>query len=785
MEKSEKDNKKRSQNNNKNPNYKKKVFVFSIKLSLVAFALLSTVCMYYYSVVLNSSLEAEEKWSLPAIVYSRPLELSVDQKITYTQLLYELNLLKYRKVYDPKNPGEYSESKNKTKLVIIRRAFDFPSGREEARPLLLSFTNNKIARIQDADTLNDIDYVMLEPVLLDRLGDEEQEDRVLIKYDDLPQKFVDTLLYVEDRDFYSHYGVNPLAILRAVYVNLKAGKRKQGGSTITQQLVKNYFLTREKTLDRKVREIFMSLIVDARYEKNEIIEMYCNEIYLGRGKRDIYGFGLASRYYFGLPINELDWHQVAMLVAMIKGPSYYNPHRHPERVKERRDLVLKLMNQAGKISDKELALYTNKPLGVVNNSDIQKMSVPSYISLLKSELVKLLGNDYIKNYKNLVIHTSLDPQVQIAANKAVESVMSSFNKNRKKKLESAVVVSNWRTSDVLAVVGSSDPSYPGLNRVTNAKRQIGSLVKPAAYLTAFANGWHLGSMVHDSQVTVKQKNGQLWTPKNFDKKFLGWMPLYEAFATSRNVPMVRVGMNVKVKNVIDTLNLLGYRGTLQEVPSLLLGSMSMTPYEVNQMYSTIAREGLFDKLSVVRAISDKNTVIYDRANELRAEQVVDPRDAYLTIYGMTVVTSSGTAKLLNKYNKTLAGKTGTSNSNRDSWFSGFDNDELVTVWVGYDDNSPTGLTGSSGALRVYDKFASIRGVKELKIAKPEGVEFVNFSMEGSNSYIMDAETCTDVDEYVELPVRTDMVRTEQMKKCGNFFKRAYDAAEGFIQGLFY
>ena len=410
------------------------------------------------------------------------------------------------------------------------------------------------------------------------------------------------------------------------------------------------------------------------------------------------------------------------------------------------------------------------------------IKVPGYISILKDELKSRLGEDYL-NGNGLVIFTSLDPQVQLAANTAVKEVVGGLNAKRTKKLESAVVVSNWRTGDILAVVGSSDPQFQGMNRVTKARRQIGSLVKPAAYLTAFNNGWHLGSMVHDAPVTVKMRNGQNWSPKNFSGTFSGWIPLYRGFAKSLNVPMVRVGMNVGVQKVVDTIHRLGIEQNIESVPSTLLGSFGLTPIEVNQMYSTIATEGAYRPLSAVRVVRRGNEVIYDRELQSDKVQVLDPRDAYLTIYGMTKVTSIGTAKSLKKYNAVIAGKTGTSNDGIDSWFSGFDNDELVTVWVGNDDNSRTNLTGATGALPVYDRFLSIRGVRSLVPAIPEGIADAYFSYDGSKSYIMDPETCTDVSGFELLPVREDMISEEEVRYC-NSESEDDDVMGNFIRSLF-
>ncbi len=498
---------------------------------------------------------------------------------------------------------------------------------------------------------------------------------------------------------------------------------------------------------------------------------------------------LASYFYFGIPVSVLDWDQVALLVGMIKGPSYYDPRRHPQRAKERRDLVLRLMKDAGHLSEQEYLFYAKKKLGVTKATALSSFKVPGYIDLVKEELKQALGTNYLSK-PNLVIFTSLDPQAQLAASNAVKNTIPTLEKTyRQKNLQAAMVVSNWRTNELLAVVGSSDPSFPGLNRVTQARRQIGSLIKPIAYMTSFEKGWHLGSIVPDTPVKIQQPNGKIWEPKNFDNKFLGNIFLYKAFANSRNVPMVRVGMNTGVDDIARNLHHMGYHNTFKPLPSMLLGSVEMTPYEVNQVYATLAREGEYKSLSAIRVVKSGNEVIYDPNALLSISnentQVVDPRNAYLAIYGMTIVTQEGTARSLRQNKRVgkalLAGKTGTSNDSRDSWFSGFDNNELVTVWIGHDDNSPSKLTGSTGALKVYDKFVSERGVTSLVLAQPEGIGWENFSKEG---FAMDGHSCTNVRDYVRLPVRTDRLMDDQIRVCKSSFENAYDSTVDFVKNLF-
>ena len=317
------------------------------------------LCAYYYVVISSSSLSAEQKWRTPAVVYSRPLELTVEQKITFDQLEHELSLLKYRKVSNPGKPGEYGVSKNRDRMVIIRRPFNFSYGYEESRPIHITFSNSRISSISDAATGENIDIVQLDPVLLERLSSSGEEDRMLISIDDVPQKLIDTLVYVEDRDFYNHHGISIKGILRALWVNFKAGKKVQGGSTISQQLVKNYFLNSQKSLDRKVRELFMSIIVDARYEKSQILEMYLNTIYFGSG---FYGLKDACKGYFDKTPDQLALPEAAMLAGIPNAPSVYSPYENFKLAKQRQFIVLDAMVRAGYLRENIAEDAKIKPL---------------------------------------------------------------------------------------------------------------------------------------------------------------------------------------------------------------------------------------------------------------------------------------------------------------------------------------------------------------------------------------------------------------------------------------
>lgn len=703
----------------------RKLFWLGFKLSLVVAAF-----MVVFGIYLDTQVRERfdgEKWQLPVMVYSRPLELYPSQRLSRDQMLRELHMLNYKQVRQPHTPGEYTLSGNR--IELMRRPFEFYDGADGARGLRLTFRGPRLEGIQSLENQRQLGYARMDPVLLDRLNTEDREDRLLVRLAEVPDSLLVTLLTTEDRDFYQHGGVSPVAIIRAMFANLLAGHTVQGGSTLTQQLAKNFFLTRERSLWRKLQEAYMAVLIDYRYSKDEILESYLNEVYLGQNfSQGVYGFGLASYFYFGIPVNELDIDQVALLVGLVKGPSYYDPWRFPERAKARRDLVLKLLMDHGSLTQAEYQLASRQPLGIITRGQMSYGRTPAFMGLLKREIQSRFGPDLLKQ-SGLKIFTSLDPIAQHAAESAVESGLARIEKLRgKKRLEAAMVVSDWHKGEVVALVGGRDPRYAGFNRALDARRQIGSLVKPAVYLTGLANGMTLATPLKDQPIRIRGQDGQLWTPQNYDRKYRQSVPLMDALAHSLNVPTVNLGLQVGLEKVVDTLHKLGVQQAIQPYPSLVLGAVALSPLEVNQMYLPIANQGLTQPLSAIRAVvKGDGTLLYQ--HDQIAKRVTDQQASWLTLFAMTKTVSQGTARALNATfpGVTMAGKTGTTNELRDAWFSGLDNNELVSVWVGHDDNTPAGLTGANGALPLFSSYMSQRGVNSLTLKMPEGVTWANFS----------------------------------------------------------
>ncbi|NOH24502.1 penicillin-binding protein 1B [Vibrio europaeus] len=727
---------KRSPNKKPQRSWLKAIWSLSWKLALAGIAVLLVVGIYLDTLV-KQRFEGQ-LFDLPTVVYARILNLAPGDSITIQEVRNELDVLNYRKVRQPRYPGEYSSSS--TKIELIRRPFEFSDGPEPDRHVMLHFSKNSLERIQSLETKGDLGYLRIEPKMLGMLEKNHDEQRLFVKRVQFPEVMIDALLATEDRDFYHHDGVSPLAIARALVVNVKAGRTVQGGSTLTQQLAKNLFLSSDRTLWRKIREAYIALILDHRYSKDRILEAYLNEVYLGQSRgQAIHGFGLAARLYFGQPIQELRIDQLALLVGMVKGPSYYNPIRFPERAKKRRDLVLRLMMQQGTLTASEYDMAASRPLDIQDNPQIASRQ-PAYFQQLKIELREKVGEAFQSDV-GLKVFTSLDPVSQHELEQAIAKKIPQLASVAGKSLEGAAVAVDRHSGEIRAMVGGKRTGYDGFNRALNASRQIGSLAKPAVYLTALEQPekYNLATTLHDKPISLKGSKGNVWSPRNYDRKFRGDVPLYIALAKSLNVPTVELGMQVGIPSVVKTLEKLGVdKNEIRPVPSMFLGSFTLTPFQVAQMYQTLTNSGKQARLSALRSvISLDGNVLYQSLP--RVSQTVDQQAAWLTTYAMKRGVLEGTGRYLNSQFgwAALAGKTGTSNDTRDSWFVGVDGREVTTIWLGRDDNKPTKLTGSSGALRVYAEYLKHRIPEKLTLPWPQGVSTLGFAKTAQGSLDLD------------------------------------------------
>ncbi|MGL5490116.1 MAG: transglycosylase domain-containing protein, partial [Shewanella sp.] len=544
------------------------------KLALIGLAVVT-----FYGIYLDQIIARKfegQKWHLPAQVFSRSMALYPGAAVSHPQLMAELKLLGYRKVANPREVGEFSASS--TKIELWRRPFLHPEGDQVEQRVMITFDSEGVSSIARMEDKRQLAVFHLEPVLLDRMITGDGEDRLFVSTEDMPKHIVQALLLVEDRSFYDHHGVNPFAILRAAFVNISAGRTVQGGSTLTQQLAKNFFLSSERSLLRKVREALMAVIIDFRYSKEEILEAYLNEVYMGQDKsRAVHGMGLASQFYFGRPIGELTTAQQAFLVAAIKGPSYYNPWRYPERSLERRDLVLRLLMESGDLSTAQYKVAVESPLGLRNANKPVHQKLPSFYALVKQEVNERYGDALLKQ-SGVKIYTTLDPMAQEAAEIAVTQTFKSLDKGNK-SLQIGMVVTDKYTGGIAAMVGDKTPGFDGYNRAVEIRRPIGSLIKPFVYATALApnSKFTLASPLKDQPITLKNEQGKTWSPQNFDKTFSGQVSLLTALKKSMNVPTVNLGIAVGVDAVVTTLAKSGWEEPLNEYPSMLLGAVNGSP----------------------------------------------------------------------------------------------------------------------------------------------------------------------------------------------------------------
>ncbi|KTD95650.1 penicillin-binding protein 1B [Pseudoalteromonas sp. H71] len=695
------------------------------KLSLAVF-----IAMAMYLIYLDSKTTRVfegNKWQLPAQVYARAMQFYPGQFLSSQEVEFELERLNYSSVNRLSRTGQYVKTADSIK--IYRREFEFYDGLEESRIVELRFAGQKVASVKDKFGRR-LNNARLEPVQIARIGNDSKQDREFVPLDKFPAMLKDTLLVVEDRNFYEHHGVSVFSILRALYTNIRAGRTVQGGSTLTQQLAKNIYLTRERSLLRKINEAFIALILDYRYSKDQILEAYLNEVYLGQSyNQGVHGMGLASEFYFSKPVDELEYDQIALLVAMVKGPSYYNPRRYKERTMERRDLVLRLMVENKLISTKEYRASLKRSIDIAPMKESLQKSYPGYLELVNRELNKLLPDQQTLD-AGVRVFTYFDLQKQTAMENSVEKSLPYLERRPKTdKLEVAMISVNSDKGGVSALVAGRDVRYSGFNRVLDTKRNIGSLVKPAVYLTALQSpNYNLATLLDDSPLQVTNEEGNVWQPENFDRQYRGAIPLYQAFSNSINIPAVNLGLDIGVDKVANTLKSLGVDDQIDEYPSLLLGALELSSFDVAQLYTTIANDGEYKKLTSISALTDSvGNVLYQ--HQVSAEPRFDKASVYMTKYAMKRVTKDGTAKRLNLHFPSiqLAGKTGTSNDLRDSWFAGFDQNTVTVAWLGRDDNKSTGLTGSVGALEAYIRYLKPLNPQAIADTRPSSIRwaFVN------------------------------------------------------------
>ena len=692
---------------------------------LLASALAATAYAIWVDVHVRAQFEGK-RWQVPARIYARALEVYPGAPMDPSALEAELKESGYHSGSSAR-AGGYQRRGNT--FEINRRAFRFWDGEDPARFLRVDFAGGKVARVRDRG--GNLALARLEPALIGRVYPGHGEDRILVRLEEVPPLFIKALLSVEDRGFYRHSGISVRSVARAAWANLRAGQAVQGGSTITQQLAKNFFLTPERTLTRKLNEALYAVLLELHYGKSEILEAYLNEVYLGQqGNRAIHGFGLAAHHYFGRQLEELEVHEMALLVALVRGPSYYNPRAHPERARRRRDLVIDMMTAQEAISEARAETAKARALGVLARPPAGRSPFPAFLDLVQRQLARDYGEEDLRS-EGLRIFTTLDPLLQRHAESALAAGIRKLEGRKRAlpagTLQGALVLTGGSSAEVLALVGGRAPREAGFNRALDARRPIGSLVKPAVYLTALEQPgkFHLLTPVDDTPVRLKDRGGRIWSPKNYDGTSRGPVPLYQGLAQSYNLATVNLGNTLGVRRVLGTLHKLGAERPVAPYPSVFLGALELSPLEVAQVYQTIADGGFRTPLRAIREVTDARGRPLTRY-PLRVEQAVPPGPAYLLTHALERVMREGTGRSAYRMlppSLAVAGKTGTTDDLRDSWFAGFTGGHVAVVWLGRDDNRPTGLSGASGALQIWSALIGEIRTRGVSAPAPENVVF--------------------------------------------------------------
>lgn len=676
------------------------------------------------------------RWNLPSRVYAAATPLYPGLNVSQAEIEKKLARLSYKKIpTTPSNVGEYQATK--TGLVVYLRNFAYPSEEFPGWPVQIDFADGKIASMKRLDTGDALKTARIEPELVASIFDDKMEDRTVVSLDEIPEDCVNAVIAVEDERFERHHGVDPIAVARAIVTDVLHLGKRQGGSTLTQQLVKNFFLTSEKTLTRKVNEMFMAVILELRYSKDEILEAYFNEIYFGqRGPVSVTGVEEASKMYFGKGVSHLELSECALLAGMIRAPGEYSPFRNMTKAVERRNLVLKMMRAQGKI-EADAYESARKDKVFLPQAPAKMFGAPFFVDFVRAELKENYPEDMLQS-EGMKIFTTLDLEVQEIAEAAVKKRMEELEttrpklkklKDEGKNLEAAFIAVQPQTGAVKAFVGGRDYETSQFDRVRDAHRQPGSSFKPFVYAAALQTGedtaaveagksWTLASAIDDTSFSVKI-GGKNWSPDNYDKTEHGPVTLRTALVNSYNISAAKLAIDVGLDKVIALAKAAGIESELQPYPSLALGAFEVTPFELARAYTVFPNQGTrTEPLAITNVVTRDGVVLEKRG--FKMAKVLSPEVAYLVNSALKGVLDEGTAKSARTmgFAGLAAGKTGTTSDYKDSWFVGYTPDLLALAWVGYDDNTTTGLSGASGALPIWTDF--------MKGANPPGASKADF-----------------------------------------------------------
>lgn len=648
----------------------------------------------------------------PLLIYAAPFFLTPGLHLVDSGLLDRLQRLEYKPVAAaPRGAGEYFATKDFIEIFLHAQE----EHRLSARSVRLTLVNGIVTEVLSVSDGQPLSLVSLEPVLISGMRSGSRQVREWIPLDRVPSALIETLLVIEDRRFFSHFGVDPIAIGRALWINVSRGVVVQGGSTLTQQLAKNLYYSPQRTIGRKLRELMAAMALEFKYRKEEILESYLNEIYLGQaGPVSIYGVGEAAHRYFSKNLDELSIDEMALIVGLIKGPNNYSPVKSVEYATKRRDVVLRRLREEGILTEDAVVQAMNRPVKVMLNQDVLT-DAPYFVDHVLREIEQGIGMVIPDGAR---IYSTLDPSAQRIVAQVLQEGLAKLEKRYpalvgvEPPLQGAAVVLDVKTGHVLAMVGGRNYQLSQFNRAVQAHRSAGSLFKPFVYLAGFeaardqdATGLTPATLLADEPVTLESGTGS-WSPQNYDRQHRGPVTVRTALEQSLNIPAVRTAHRTGITALTSLLHAFGITTPLADNLSLALGSSSVSLLQITSAYAGLANGGVvIHPVALSNMVREGGETIWSPPLDRR--QAATPQGAFLITSLLKGVVDRGTgakARVLGVHGP-VAGKTGTTDGYRDAWFIGYTSDMAIGVWVGFDDERPIKLTGAQAALPIWSELA--------------------------------------------------------------------------------
>lgn len=760
----------------------KKMFRWLLYAGIISLVLVIGYCVYLSGLV--EKRFSGRKWQIPSTIYSTSTLFYPGKKVDRPYLPVKLKKLGYRKKNErPSKKGDYFLDGDT--LHVFLKNLSIPGNKRDGFPVSIELNGHFIQNITQSETGEDVPLFEFGPEIIMQFFGDDRELRKLARLDEIPDYLKKAVIAAEDHRYYSHFGVDPTGILRALYTNIKYGAIRQGGSTLTQQLAKNYFLTPERTYKRKLNELFISLIIEIKHDKDDILEMYLNEIYFGqKGSASINGVGEAADFYFGKKLSNLTLSESAILAGMIKGPNLFSPYANMKKCITRRTQVLKAMHKNGWISDEELSEAENETIKTIGQSKYNK-TAPYFLDYVSHQLKSLYPKTVLSSM-GFSIYTTLDTKVQAAAEKALENGLSRLEarkpalkrSNPEEKLQGAVVVIQPRTGNILAMVGGRDYSVSQFNRITQAKRQSGSCFKPVVTST-FLDTLHPATILSNEGFSYRVGD-ELWTPDNFSPMPQKQMSVREMLKFSCNRAAVDMVVKGGLDNIVNNVSKFNFTTEFKPYPSIALGAFEVIPIELAMAYCSFAGDGIQPfPLSLKDVVDETGELLVGKHIDINP--VMSPAKAYLITSMLETAVNEGTGSSLKKMgiDFPVAGKTGTTNDFRDTWFIGYTPDFLALVWVGFDNGDSVFSTGSGAALPIWAELAkSIPGyISENRFTIPPGV--IKKRICKQSGMLAAGLRCSDTKEEVFLVENTPETRCT-IHANANIMNRFYNGFKRFF-----